>query len=302
MIDEYVNKLIENLPQESKIFKKIDLVLDGGIFNGSYLAGAVCFLKEMEKKNYLKIDRISACSIGSVVAFLYYTNSLDLMSKLYQIANNEFKTDYTLKMIKNLKYHLKDRIPDNIISKVNGKLFICFNDVKNGKKIIKSSYKNVDEIFNAIIKSSFVPFLIDNNMMYKKKYIDGINAYIFEKENNKKILHMELFSFDKFTLAINIKNEKTNFHRIMSGVLEMNSFFIKNSSTYMCSYVEDWHIVNNFNYSIKILFEKIIIYILYLINYFKKYFPKDIKNNILVKIISKIIFDIFSTILDNYCL
>jgi hypothetical protein len=88
----------------------------------------------------------------------------------------------------------------------------------------------------------------------------------------------------------------------MSGVLEMNSFFIKNSSTYMCSYVEDWHIVNNFNYSIKILFEKIIIYILYLINYFKKYFPKDIKNNILVKIISKIIFDIFSTILDNYCL
>ena len=302
MIDAYVNKLIENLPSEAKVFKKIDLVLDGGVFNGSYLVGALYFLKEMERRNYIEIDRISGCSIGSVVGFLYYINSLDLMPKLYEIVNYEFKQNFTLKMIKNLKQHLKNRIPDDIISKVNGKLFICYNNIKNGKKKVKSYYKNVDDIFDAIVKSSFIPFLIDNNMMYKKKYIDGINAHIFKKENNKKILHMELFSFDKCTLAINIKNEKTNFHRIMSGLLDIHSFFIKNSSTHMCSYVEDWHIINKFNYGIKLLFEKIIIYVLYLINYFKKYFPKDIKDNILFKIISKVIFDIFSLVLENYCL
>ena len=302
MIEGYVNKLIENLPSEARVFKKIDLVLDGGVFNGSYLVGAIYFLKEMERRNYIKIDRISGCSIGSIVGFLYYTDSLDLMPKLYEIANDELKNNFTLNIIKNLKHHLKDRISNDIIERVNGKLFICYNDIKHGKKKVKSSYKNVDEIFDTIVKSSFVPFLIDNNMAYKNKYIDGINAYIFKKDNNKKILHMELLSFDKLALSINIKNEKTSFHRIMCGLLDIHSFFIKNSSTNMCSYVEDWHIINNFNYCIKILIEKITIYVLYLIIYLKKYFPKDIKDNIFVKIISKIMFDIFTTILENYCL
>lgn len=300
MIDEYVNKLIENLPQQAKKLRKIDLVLDGGLFNGSYLVGALYFIKEMERRNYIKIDRISGCSVGSIVAFLYYIDSLDLMPKLYEIFNNEFKNYYTLKLIKKLKEYLKNRIPDDICLKVNGKLFICYNDIKNHKKIVKSSYKNVDEICDTIVKSCYIPFLIDNNVMYKKKYVDGMNAYIFNSETNKKILHMELFSFDKFTHTINIKNEKTNFHRIMSGLLDVHSFFIKNSSTPMCSYVEDWHIINKFNYNIKILFEKIIIYLLYLINYFKKYLPNDIKDNLFIKIISKIIFDIFTIILDNY--
>ena len=155
---------------------------------------------------------------------------------------------------------------------------------------------------DAIVKSSFLPFLIDNNMFYKKKYVDGMNAYIFNKNKDKKILHMELFSLDKFTYAINIKNEKTNFHRIMSGLLDIHCFFIKKSNTSMCSYVDEWNIFNQFNYIIKILIEKIVIYILYLINYFKKYLSKDFNDNLIVKIISKLTFDIFSLILENYCL
>ena len=302
MINEYVNRLIENLPDDTKTLQKIDLVLDGGLFNGSYLVGALYFLKEMEKRNYLKIERISGCSIGSVIAFLYYIDALDIMSKLYELANNEFKNDFKLKIVKKLKFYLNDRIPDDICSKVNGKLFICYNDIKKHKKIVKSTYKNVDEIMDAIVKSSFLPFLIDNNMFYKKKYVDGMNAYIFNKNKDKKILHMELFSLDKFTYAINIKNEKTNFHRIMTGLLDIHCFFIKKSNTPMCSYVDDWNIMNRFNYSIKILFEKIITYILYLINYLKKYLPKDFNDNLIVKIISKLTFDIFSLILENYCL
>ena len=86
MINDYVVKLIDNLPDDIKNVKKpqsIDLVLDGGIFNGSYLVGALYFLKEMEKRNYIKIERISGCRIGSIVAFLYYIDGLELMSKLY---------------------------------------------------------------------------------------------------------------------------------------------------------------------------------------------------------------------------
>jgi hypothetical protein len=70
MINEYVIKLIENLPDDIKNVKepiKIDLVLDGGLFNGSYQVGALYFLKEMENRKYIKIERISGCSVGSIV-------------------------------------------------------------------------------------------------------------------------------------------------------------------------------------------------------------------------------------------
>ncbi len=302
MIDEYVNKLIDNLPEDSKSLQRIDLILDGGIFNGSYLVGALYFIKEMERRKYVKIERISGCSIGSVVAFLYLIDSLDIISELYENVKHEFKYNFTLNTLKNLKTHLKGRIPDNICSKINGRLFICFNDIKKQKKIVKSNYKNVDDIINTIIKSCYIPFLIDNNMLYKNKYIDGINAHIFQREANKKILHMELFGYDKFVYALNIKNEKTNFHRILTGLLDVHSFFIKQNNTSMCSYVEDWNIINKCHYNTKLLLELIVVYILYFANYIKKYLPEDIKENIFVKIVSKISFDIFSIIMDTYCL
>jgi hypothetical protein len=301
LVEDYVNKLIENLPDKSKKMGKIDLVLDGGIFNGSYLVGALYFLKEMEKRNYVKIDRISGCSVGSIVAFLYYIDALDLMPKLYQKLNIEFKHNFTLTIIKNLKMYLEKRIPHDICSKVNGKLYICYNNIKKNKKIIKCNYKNVDEIIDTIIKSCFIPFVIDNNMLYKNKYIDGINAYIFKKEPSKQILYMDLLGYDKFTYTLNIKNEKTNFHRILSGLLDIHCFFIKGSNTSMCSFVNEWNIIYYFNNKFKYLFEKIIVYIIFLINYYKKYLSHYLNNNVFIKILSKIIYDIFCIFLETYC-
>jgi hypothetical protein len=300
MIDDYVNKLIENLPDNLKSLQRLDLVLDGGIFNGSYLVGALYFLREMERRKYVKIERISGCSVGSIVAFLFLIDSLDLMPKLYEKVKDEFKNKLSLNVIKTLKIHLKDRIPDDICKKVNGKLFICYNDIKNNKKNVKSNYKNVDDIINTIIKSCYVPFLIDNNFLYKNKYIDGINAHIFKIESNKKILYMDLMGYDKFIYSLNIKNEKSNFHRILTGLLDIHSFYIKKSNTSMCSFVNDWTFINKSYYNFRLILEKIIIYLFTLSIYLKKYIPEDIKDNILFQILSKITFDIFSIILNNY--
>lgn len=302
MIENYVNKFIENLPEDSKKYCEIDLILDGGAFNGSYLVGALYFLKEMEKRSYIKIDRISGCSVGSIVALLYYIDALDLMPSLYEIINRDFKHKYNLNTIKTLKQYLQHKIPDDICSKINNKLFISYHNIKKRKKIVKSTYNNVDDIFDTIIKSCYIPFLIDNKLLYKNKYMDGINAHIFNRDTRKKILHMELFSYDKFTSSINIKNEKSNFHRILSGLLDIHSFFIKKTNTPMCSFVNEWSLINKCRYHLKILLENIIVYIIYSIFYIKKYIPEDIKDNFIIKLISKILFDIFIISLDTYCL
>jgi hypothetical protein len=305
MINDYVIKLIENLPDDLKNSKtplRLDLVLDGGIFNGSYLVGAMYFLKEMEKRNYIKIERISGCSIGSIVAFLYYIDSLDLMSNLYDIVTNDFKKHYKLLFLKEIKKYFSERIPEDVCKKVNGKLYICYNNIKKGTKRVKSHYKDVDEILNTIIKSSFVPYLIDGEILYENKCIDGINPYIFDKENNKKILYLDLFGYDKIGNLLNVKNEKTNYHRILSGLLDIHSFYIKQSNTQMCSYVNDWSINNiTFNY-IKIIIEKCCIYFTYFLIYIRTKIPKEFENTFIHKILSRITQDIFIIVLETYCL
>lgn len=304
MIHDYVLKLIGNLPDEIKNVKSpmiIDLVLDGGIFNGSYLVGALHFLKEMEKKKFIKINRISGCSVGSIIAFLYYIDCLDLMPKFYEIIHKDFKQTYNLKMIKEFKNLLGENIPSNICKKINNKFYITYNNIKKGKKIIKSKYKDVDELINTIIKSCYIPFLIDGNILYENKFIDGINPFIFKKVPTNKILYLDLFGYDKIGNLLNVKNEKSNFHRILSGLLDIHTFFIKQSNTQMCSYVNDWNLSNLVYYSIKLMIEKIMIYLTYFIIYIKDNFTCN-NNNIISKIVIKITEDIFIILLETYCL
>jgi predicted acylesterase/phospholipase RssA len=82
---------------------EIDLILDGGLFNGSYLVGALYFLKEMEKRNYIKINRVSSCSIGSIIGFLYFIDDLDIIQIFYNIILNHLKKNHNFNIITNLK-------------------------------------------------------------------------------------------------------------------------------------------------------------------------------------------------------
>jgi hypothetical protein len=304
MINDYVNKLIENLPHEIKNSKepmKMDLVLDGGLFNGSYHVGALYFLKEMENRNYIKIERISGCSVGSIVGFLYLIDSLDFAPTLYDLTNKEFRQTYKFNLIKELKSLLQDHIPSDICDRVNGKLFITYNNISKGTKPVKSTYKDVDDIINTIIKSSYIPYLIDGNILYENKCIDGITPLIF-KERVNKVLYLDLFGSDKLWDLLNIKNENTNYHRILSGLLDIHRFFIKQTNTPMCSYVNNWtNSIILFNY-IKFVMERICVYFIHILLFVKTYISDEFKQTILYKILSKISYDIYIIMLESYCL
>jgi len=305
MVQQYVNKLIENLPDNIKNSKTplvIDLVLDGGVFNGSYIFGALHFLKEMEKRNYIRVDRISGCSIGAIAGYLYLVDGLDLFSNIYKIINKEFKETYSLKSVENMKKYLSDYYKEDICEKINNKLFISYNNIKSCKKKNKYNYKTYDELINTLIKSCFFPGLINGNMLYKDKYLDGISPYIFNEQKGKKVLYLELFSSDKIGGMINIKNEKTNYHRILGGLLDIHNFFIKESRTSMCSYVNDWTIVERYYYKLKFIFERFFVYIIYFLYILKKNLPFDLTNTLFYKLVTKILREIFIILLETYCL
>jgi hypothetical protein len=139
-------------------------------------------------------------------------------------------------------------------------------------------------------------------MTYKNKYIDGLTPYIFKPDKNKKILYLDLYGYDKICNIINIKNEKNIFNRLLYGLLDIHNFFIKQTKTNMCSYVDSWNILDKCKNNIKLLAEKLIIYILKIIIFLKKAFNVDTENSLVCKILSRFVFDVYSILLEYYCL
>ena len=117
-----------------------------------------------------------------------------------------------------------------------------------------------------------------------------------------KILYLDLFGYDKIGNLLNVKNEKTNYHRILSGMLDIHNFFIKQTSTSMCSYVNDWNYLNNTRNCFKQVFEQIIIWFIYVLVYIKKKVSLELQNSVISKICIKIMREIFVIVIDTYCI
>jgi hypothetical protein len=314
MIQKYIHNLIDNLPDNIKNTstpQKINIILSGGAFNGSYLIGALHFLIEMEQRKYVKVDKISACSIGSVCALLYHINALDLMTELYEILLHHLKHSHNLNAFDSVFGKLRPLLPTNICETMTNRVYISYYNVKNGKKIIKSKYRNIDDIFETIQRSCFIPMITNGEILDKNKYMDGITPYIFPYVQNKKCLYLDLFGSDKIKYIYSVTNEKTNFHRILSGLLDIHLFFIKQTNTQMCSYVEHWSYSHMFYNKLKThIFEYIIYRIARIYYLVKKYLSgymlrscinESIIFKIISNIISKIFKDVYVLLLEKYC-
>ena len=89
-LKQYIGSLIENL-DKTQIPKEIDLVLDGGAFNGGFGCGILLYLKELENLKLLKIDKISGCSVGALLALAYCINMVESNLLLYTNILQEFR-------------------------------------------------------------------------------------------------------------------------------------------------------------------------------------------------------------------
>ena len=280
MINEYVHKLMENLPDNitnrTKPIK-IDLILGGGAFNGSYILGALYFFKELERKNYVKIKRISTCSISSILALLYLTDNLDKANELYFDIIKDFKNKGNLSKLFEIKNLFNKYITDDVCSRLlKKKLYICYNDITKCTKYVSNKYQNIDDLFEIITRSCFVPFIIDFQPCYKDKYIDGIIPYFFKfNKNNNKRIYLDVYTLDKLVYSINIRNEQNNYHRLFEGMLDIHMFFIKQCNTTMCSNLDNWSAYNYARYYIYIVVEKIILYFIGFISTLKSTLLSD---------------------------
>ena len=325
IIQNYIHNLIDNLPntsiegqqrqksqqreksqqtQQTQQRQNMNIILDGGIFNGSYLIGCLYFLQEMEIRNYICIKKISSCSISSVCSLLYYIGALDLMPELYTIIVKQFKEHCNLNIFDACFDKIKTRIhnPDALCKRINNRLYITYYNISKKKKIVKCKYCTIDDIFETIHRSCFIPFVANGEFTYKKWFCDGMTPYMFPYDPKCKLLYIDLFGMDKIGYLLSIKNEKTNIHRILAGLLDIHLFFIKNCSTQMCSYVEHWSLGQTiYHRGFKLFFETCIFYCIYILYYLKQYIPGSLYEHIVFKILSRVARDIYYTCIEYYC-
>jgi hypothetical protein len=240
-ITTFINSLIDNITTKD-LPKEVDLILDGGAFNGIYMLGGLFYLKELEKRGKIKIKRISGCSIGAVLGVMFLIDRLDIAM---EVCKKSFtiirKTRKTKDIIS--EEILNTYINDDDIDKLNKILYITYFDTVKTKQIVKKKYKNKCQLIDCILKTTHIPYLTDGTMTYKEGCIDGAFPYIFKtRKDNRKIIFMCLQNLKRISNMIYIKNEKNIYPRLFEGLLDTHKFIVNQESHNMCSYVNEWTI------------------------------------------------------------
>ena len=286
MYDRMIATLLENLSNSDKCKWHMDLnlILDGGAFSGSYQLGALYYLREMEKRYDIQVGKISGCSIGAILGYLYITDQLDYGVHMYKQLRECFVEHGYLSSAKCLLEKIQKGSRNDSYVSCNRRLTISYYDVLLCEHICVDEFENNDHLFDVLYRSMFIPIFIDGRIVYNERYIDGlypqINIYsedIREKpdklERKRKTLFLNLMN-SKFQKMIYIKGELNNATRILTGILDIHSFFLDGTKTEFCSYLEEWNDFDNSVFYLRKVLSKIFVYFISCYLIMKKHFRK----------------------------
>lgn len=273
MFTRQIKNLLSNIekPKEPLI---LDVIFEGGAFNGMYELGVCYFLKQLEKKNYIKVNRISGTSIGCIIGVCYLLDLLDEFNTLYSVMREHWHKNLTISILRNLLVDVAKRIKNEDIKKLNDVLFITYNDILSKKQQVISNYKNKDEVIQTIFKSCHIPYISSDEMCEADFFIDGGMPFIFidresEKINqNKDILYVNINYFDIFTSSLNVYKETSQDGRILNGILNCYNLFFTKKNNNMCSFISKWKIQQYIMLRLKQLIILALVYAVYIAKYF----------------------------------
>ena len=287
-----ITELTDNL-SEPLSTQNINLVCDSGAFNGTYLLGCMQYLKELEKKKFIKINKLSGSSIGSLLSFFYIIDKLDEYQTHYKDIRNGFKKDFCLKSFKNSLDKFFSSLDEDIYKKLNDKLYINYYNIDTNREIIISTYHSNDDIKQAILSSSFIPYMMNGDLCYNGN-IDGSNPYIFKERtvDDDKILFIRLTSYGKFKKMLNIRGEYNHSERMLEGILDTHKFF-KGDKSSLCSWVNNWGVMDYITFRSRQIFWLLVVLMCYIFKKCAPYVPNFMVNNKIINTLRDFIYKIY---------
>lgn len=240
LIKEYTKALIQNI-DKTHLPKELNLIFDGGVFNCGFASGVALYIKTLEEANIIKINKISGCSAGALIALWYITGCKESGIKYFENMMQSFKETLNFIELKNSLSVFVDELflnangdnKKNNISMLDNKLFINYYDTSKNKKKVISKFTNKEHLVKCILRACHIPYIIDGNSRCDEHYIDGIVPHIF---NDGESLFIKLLTFNKLSRSFILKSEANIHFRLLSGVSDANDFFTTGKSD-MCCYV-----------------------------------------------------------------
>jgi predicted patatin/cPLA2 family phospholipase len=243
MYNKQIKNLISNIhkPPEPTT---LDIVLEGGAFNGMYEIGAMLFVKELEKQNYIKVNRISGASIGSLIAFSYFTDNLENVVTSYKHLKEHWRENLNLEYYETqLNKIINEMDEKNITHLLNDKLYINYHNVYTLEETVQTTYKDKWDIRDAILKSSHIPTITNQNICQEQFFIDGGQPFIFpeiERKQNYKQLYISINNIRDLSSMMRVKDNNPD-AKILAGILECYQLFNTETKTTLCSFIDQWN-------------------------------------------------------------
>lgn len=225
--------------------QKIDLVIGGGAFNGTYGYGNCMFLKELEKSGKIEVNRISGCSVGCLLALAFLTDNFILAKKGYfdkirgcikEQGNMSVLKDTVIRDFVNNIFESDEKMRETI----NDRLYISYSDIGECKQVVVNKFADRNHLVDIILRSSFIPLLVDGNIKTEEKFVDGIFPHVF-KDSVDRILYIELVRLNVQDLVrcLVTKKEKNIHYRIIQGVADAAKFFTEDEALHI-SWYDNW--------------------------------------------------------------
>ena len=124
----YINNLLKNVP--IKRCKKINIIMDGGAFSGSYILGGLYYIKEMENENRLKVNKLSGTSIGSLLCVLYKLDNLNFCIQVYEKIREHFKINGNLFILNEILNDMEKLMKKDFFKSCNKKIYISYYNIE----------------------------------------------------------------------------------------------------------------------------------------------------------------------------
>lgn len=238
---EYIENLANNYPQLNKPIE-LDIIIEGGLFNGMYSCGALLLIKQLERKKYFRVNRISGASIGSIMGYYYFTDTVNEFAKDFIDLRSSFQKDVHFHKIEEIATNNLNKLDESKLELLNDKLFITY--VKNGEETTQQHFESRDDLKRAILKSIQIPYLTCNSFFREygdDKYLDGGVPFIFNERTYKRDKYILYLNNSSVKTMFTVKNEINAHGRILEGALDAHNFFLHKNRGFLCSYIHEWN-------------------------------------------------------------
>ena len=294
-LNSYIKSLVNNADYQN-IPMNIDVVFDGGAFNGIIEQGIAMYLKTMEENGKIKVHRVSGCSIGAFIALVYVTNKFfDFEASFLRISKHLKEHHNLLECARTAKTYIFEQLTENDIYKLNDTLYITYYDMELSQQVTVSRFDSREQLYECIMRTSHIPFLSNKEFKYNERYVDGLTPHIF-KDGKRNALFVSTLTRKKICRMMISSVETNCTSRLITGVADADDFFSRRSSD-VCSWVNDWRFYHFYLFRVR---EFVLFFFVWTLNIcviLINSLPRNVKHSLVYHGINKTAVEIYTDIL-----